>query len=405
MNRLVIRRRVLAVVALLTLGQSARGLDFHASGFGTASVSCFTNNSADFVINDQPQGAGRSNQCDGGTDSLLGGQLDAGWFKSLEIGVQVVGSRNENRDFLPALRVAQLRWFPSDALTIRIGRSPTPAFIYSESRQIRYAMPWVRPPLEVYGTLPTFSQDGVEFLYNQPFGNWQAEWHVGATQIHFDTPISNTHNTVPVNAYGGFVNLTLETSNTLLKFGYSYSETSFATPDIERLFSLLRSSHISQGGQLADHLAIADASTQLFSLGARHEYDDWLAISEFSYRTMQGFFRDQIGAYATLGRRFDSWMPYATIARRWSRGPNNDNRAGFLHPQVAALLTSTRYDTTSVGLGLVHDIHDNIKLKFQTDWIQPDNNSWGLYTNHSANYNYANPGGSWLFTLSMDFVF
>ena len=39
------------------------------------------------------------------------------------------------------------------------------------------------------------------------------------------------------------------------------------------------------------------------------------------------------------------------------------------------------------------------------DWIKPGSDRWGLYTNHSPDYDFANPDSDWLFTLTLDFVF
>ncbi|MGR8931897.1 MAG: hypothetical protein ACU836_14785 [Gammaproteobacteria bacterium] len=390
------------VLAIIPSVSRAMGVQF--AGFGTASVGCFTNNTAQFVINDQPEGPGRNRRCDAGTDSLLGLQVDLNLLESLEIGVQVVADRNADRDYLPGFMVAQLRWHPTDDLTLRLGRMPTPAFLYSESRQVRYAMPWVRPPIEVYGLFPTFSHDGIELIHNSRFGHWNAEWHGGFSRIEFDSPVSNSKDTIPVKTYGGFINLSIEKRATLIKLGYLYNQVSFSFPNVDRLFEALQSS-LPQGEQLVKDLAIDESPMHLLSLGMRHEFDDWLIIGEVSYRTMQGFFRNQYGAYISLGRRFDDWMPYATLARRWTSGPNTDSRAGFFQSQVSSVLTSSRFDTTSVALGISRDLTEQIKLKLQTDWIQPDGNSWGLYTNHVSTYNYSNPKSDWLFSLSVDFVF
>lgn len=392
-------------LGLMHISFTVSAVDLHVGGFGTASVSCFTDNTAQYVMNDQPEGPGHNRTCDGGTDSLLGVQLDLGLLESLEVGVQVVADRNVDRDYLPGVMVAQLRWHPTEDLTLRLGRMPTPVFLHSESRQVRYAMPWVRPPIEVYGLAPTFSHDGIEFIQEQRLSSWQFEWHGGLAHTEFDTPLSNSKDSAPVDTYGGFLNLSVENNSTLVKLGYLYNQTSFSSPSIVSLFDLLRTPAIPQGGALVKDLAIDESPLHLLSFGMRYEHDDWLLMSEFSFRSMEGFFRKQIGTYITLGRRFDDWFPYITLARRWSNGPNTDNRAGYLQAPVAALMLSSRYDTTSVALGVSRDINENIKLKFQTDWIKPDANSWGLYTNHASTFDYANPSQAWLFTLSLDFVF
>ncbi|RLJ17010.1 hypothetical protein DJ031_16270 [bacterium endosymbiont of Escarpia laminata] len=397
--------RLSIAAILLTLGRPGIALETYIGGFGTASLSCFSSDTADYVINDQPEGPGRTRHCDAGLDSTLGVQLDLGLSESVDFGLQIVAGRNVERNFKPDVTLAQLRWRPTDALTLRLGRMPSSAFLHAENRQVRYAMPWVRPPLEVYGLVPAFSQDGLEIINEGSFGRWQTEWHGGITRIAFDVAASNSRETFPIEANGAFLNLTLRDRNTQIKLGYGYSKTSFTSADAEALFGALSALVFPDGAQLADDLAIDQAATHLFGLGMSHEQNDWLAMAEFGFRSIEGFFRDQYGAYVTLGKRFGPWMPYSTLAWRWTRGPDSDSRAGFLQPQVDVVLASSRYDTSSLALGLSREITEQATLKFQADWIQPDKNSWGLYYNHAPDYDYANPDSDWLFTLSLDFIF
>ncbi len=397
--------KLLLAVILLTLSRSGIAIETYLSGFGTASLSCFSSDTADYVINDQPEGAGRTRHCDAGLDSSLGVQLDLGLSESVDFALQIVADRNTDRSYTPDVTLAQLRWRPTDALTLRFGRMPTDAFLHAENRQVRYAMPWVRPPLAVYGLMPTFSQDGLTIIHERRISSWNLEWHGGITRINMDSPLSNSRETSSVEANGPFLNLTLRDRNTRIKLGYAYGKTSISSSGVEQILSGLRTFVFPDGAQLADDLAIDRAATHLFGFSVSHERNDWQAMAEFGYRSIEGFFRDQYGAYVTLGRRFGPWMPYSTLARRWTRGPDSDSRAGFLQPQVDALLASSRYDTSSLALGLSREITEQTTLKFQADWIQPDKNSWGLYYNHAPDYDYANPDSDWLFTLSLDFIF
>lgn len=397
--------RLLLTLGLAASATPAAALDAHLGGFGSASLSCFDYDAADYVVNDQPRGPGRSGRCDAGLDSLLGVQLDLGLGDTVDLGVQLVADRNADRSYTPDLSVAQLRWHPTHATTVRLGRMPTAAFLHSEDRQVRYAQPWVRPPLEVYGLLPTYSNDGLEILHESSLNGWHAEWQGGVTAISFDTPVSNSDTTYPVKTRQAYLALLLRDSNTLVKLGYAHSRVSVAYPDAEALIGALRMLG-PDGATLADDLAIDDSPGHMFGINVRHEQGNWLFMGEFGYRTVEGYFRDQYGAYVTLGRRFGPWMPYATLARRATSGPDSDSRAGVLQPQVEALLAASRFDATSASLGLSREIGEHAVLKFQTDWIRPDNNSWGLYTNHSPTaYDYADPGSNWLFTLSLDFIF
>ena len=385
----------------------------HIGGFGTASLSCFSNEQADYVLNDQPEGAGRTRDCDAGLDSLLGVQLDLGLQENLDFGLQLIADRNEDRSYTPDVTVAQLRWYPSDATTLRLGRMPTPSFLHSEDRQVRYAQPWVRPPLEVYGLIPLFSNDGVELLYRSRLGDWNAEWQGGLTRIEFESPKSNADSTYPVESRQATLNVSLQHAGTLIKLGYSYGKVTLKQPDLITLVDALRS--MDEAGspgasELADDLAIEDSPWHLLALGMRYEKNSWLFMGEAAYRTIEGFFRDQYGTYLTLGRWMGPWMPYVTLAKRWTDGPDRDSRADALGigGTIEELLASTRFDTTSVALGLSRHMGEHLVLKLQSEWIKPDDNSWGLYTNHAYGYgdaDYLNPSSEWLHTVSLDFVF
>ncbi len=155
----------------------------------------------------------------------------------------------------------------------------------------------------------------------------------------------------------------------------------------------------------ADDLEIDDSASHLLGIGVQHKRNNWLIIGEFSFLTMEGFLRDQYGAYLTLGRHFGPWMPYATVAKRSTRGPDSDSRSGFLDAEVNALLGATRFDTTSISLGISRELCEHAILKLQADNITPHTESWGLYTNYAPDYNYLDPESNWLITMSLDFVF
>jgi hypothetical protein len=395
----------LALGALLIVpGAPVLALDTHFAGFGTASLSCAQNNTADFIVNEQPTGPGRTRRCDAGLDSVIGLQLDVGLSKALDFGLQLVADRNPDRSYAPEVAVAQLRWRLDEATTLRFGRMPTASFLHEEDRKVRYAQPWVRPPQEVYGLVPAFSNDGLSLIRIGRLGHWRAEWHGGITTVQFDSPITNSHDLVSVKSRQVFLNLALQEGNTLIKLGYGLSRVSSQAPGIQALLTGLRLSGAA-GTALAEDLVLDNSTAKLFTVGLRHEWDNWLAMGEFGYRTVAGYPRDQYGAYVTVGRRFGLWMPYATLARRWTHGPDSDSRAGFLALPVNTLLAASRYDSSSLSLGLSREIHQKATLKLQADWIKPSNNSWGIYTNHAPDYNYAHPDSNWLLTLSLDFVF
>ncbi len=256
---------VIAVFIQTTASQAA-AIDFYFDGFGTASLSCFGSDVADYVSNEQPVGPGRSRSCDAGIDSLLGVQLDLGLSESLEFGLQLIADRNEDRSYTPDVSVAQLRWRPNEVTTVRLGRMPTPAFLHSEDRQVRYALPWARPPVEVYSLIPPLSQDGLEIIYEDRLGRWHAEWQGGISVLDFDSPSPNSDDTFSVDTRQAYLGLTLQDSNTILKLRYGYAKISLERPEMEALFSFLQNLG-PDGAALADDLSVDDSPSHMLSLG------------------------------------------------------------------------------------------------------------------------------------------
>ncbi len=176
----------------LVVAAEASAVEFHFGGFGTGSFSTFNNTKADYVLNDQPEGPGRTRSSDIGLDSSLGVQFDLGLNKSLDLGLQIVADRNPDRTVTPEVTVAQMRWRLSPALTVRLGKMPIGAFLNAETRKVRFTMPWVRPPLEVYSLVPTSSRDGVDIIHEGKLGCWFSELHGGLVRSRFDVPLSNS---------------------------------------------------------------------------------------------------------------------------------------------------------------------------------------------------------------------
>lgn len=399
-------KSLVMAISLMTVAANTLAFEPHLRGFGTASLSCFSSNDSDFVTNNQPKGPGISGTCDTGVDSLLGLQIDAELTRQLEFGLQIIADRHADASFDPDFSIAQLRWHANDALTFRFGRMPTPTFLHSEDRQVRYAMPWVRPPLEVYGLIPTLYNDGMEFVFETVLKEWQIEWHGGISRFDFEIPDAATKGALDdVETENVYLNFLVRNSNTLIKIGYFKFKVSAPSEAAIAIFDALEFFNGPPGSALVSDLEIKDSDSELISLGIRYDNNNWLAMGEYAYRTIDSYLRDQYGAYMTVGYHMDDWMPYFTLARRWTKGPDTDNRAGLLTPQLNTLLAYSRFDSTSISLGLSRVLNEQATLKVQTDWIQPDDDSWGLYFNHSSDYDFNNPESDWLFSLSLDFIF
>jgi hypothetical protein len=55
------------------------------------------------------------------------------------------------------------------AFSVRLGRTVLPSFLYSDTREVGYSNPWVRPPIEAYSLVPIDHSDGVDASYQVHF--------------------------------------------------------------------------------------------------------------------------------------------------------------------------------------------------------------------------------------------
>jgi hypothetical protein len=57
---------------------------------------------------------------------------------------------------------ASIGYRPDPNARIRIGRTNADMFLYADSRNVGFALPWVRPPVDFYGFAPLAAMDGID---------------------------------------------------------------------------------------------------------------------------------------------------------------------------------------------------------------------------------------------------
>ena len=180
------RRTLLLLAGIAALASSpgtGAAPDLQVSGFATAGAVYSRADDLEFarVGIDAPGG----NRVDTGPDSVLGVQL--GWQSGDGTGavLQVVTRETQRGDYTPRPALAFLSHALSPALTVRAGRLRSPFFMLSETADINYSQPWVRPPAEVYALNPFADMDGIDLLHRSPIGGSFIELHpyLGSSRI------------------------------------------------------------------------------------------------------------------------------------------------------------------------------------------------------------------------------
>ncbi len=357
-------------------------------GFGTVGVSCYSSDTLDFLREERPDGPGKNRRCDHQIDSNVGLQVDANLTDSVQITGQATSYHRADDTYTPELTLANLRWVINDKLNLRLGRMQLPIYFSSEYRNVLYAQTWVRPPTEVYNLATAYSIDGLELNYNQMLSDWELRVSTGVAESRFDTTWSDApHNTYEAKVHLGYLDLRLSKQSWQFKASLLGGKLSWHQPQVDYLLSLLNP-------QLASDLMMIDKRLIIASGGVRYENNDWLIQTEYLYRTIDSFYRDQHGIYLLMGHRFGKWMPYSIFSKRWSESQGKENHATLLDAALAqAIVNGTYDDHNSVALGLSRQLGEKAIIKYQANIVMPDS---GFLQSTTIDT---------LHTLNLDFVF
>lgn len=318
--------------------------------------------------------------------------VDNGWSGRLDnrVGVQarwnitpawsaVVQSRvqrNGADDVRMATPWAYLSWQPDRHWEVRLGRFRQALFLTTESYDIGYSQPWVRPPAELYTLVgETTSVDGIQVRHRHAWASGLTGTltaHAGVMEVKRPRyQVRNTHN----------VGLAYAVSNGALTVQAALvsARIRMNSPGIEQLEALIRP----QNAAVADEYSVADVSGQTYGgLGVRYEKDGWLFMSEIGATQLQRrSMTDRLGWYATLGRTLGSWTPYVTYAENRVTGTLSEERLppGNAASAANALLARRNTGQHTWSFGVRWDFQEGMDLKVQLDRIRPD--TYGLQAN------------------------
>lgn len=400
----------LLACALPAQAQDARdtGLSWKLSGFGTLGVAHSDERSADFTASVlRKDGAGYTHPWSMDVDSRLGAQLDLGmgpWSAVL----QVVSEQRLDGSYRPEIEWANVKYQLTPEIALRAGRIALPVFLAAEYRKVGYALPWVRTPVDVYGTLPISSSDGVD-------ATWR--WSTGAlrhnTQVLAGSTNRELANGLKIRAgdirgishsfeYGAL-------SGRVTAFGGRLS-----TGIGKELFDALRQFGPA-GDALAERHAIEDKRVRMLSAGASYDPGPWFVTAEYGQTRTSSLLGDGSSMYVGAGLRRGAFTPYAGYAQVRSDGPTSDPglpSAGLPPPLAGAAqqlnaglnaFLSTIPVQSTWSAGVRWDAAPDIALKVQFDHVRPQDGSRGTLINQQPDFRSGRAFG--IASVALDFVF
>ena len=367
---------------------AAKGPAWKFSGFGTLGAVHASTREADYTSSVMhATGAGRSAPWSVEVDSRLGAQLDVSQGRWSAV-LQLVSEQDLEGSYRPRLEWANVKYQATPDLAIRLGRIALPVFLAADYRKVGYTLPWVRTPVEVYGSLPISSSDGID-------ATWR--WSSGATRHatqafwgHTDTRLYDDRR-LHARAIAG---LSHSIERGALSARVSALTGMLTTGIGTELFTALPAFG-PQGQALAARYAIEDKRVSMVSMGANYDPGAWFLSAEIGRSHTDSLLGRTTALYAGGGYRYDSLTPYVGYAKVRAHGATSDPglQLAGLPPRVQAagavvnmalniyLATVPQQSTASAGLRW--DAASNIALKAQYDRVSPGAGSRGTLINPS----------------------
>lgn len=409
-------RRFLALLPLASLLAStvrADGLDlsiFSVSGFGTFGAVHSSEHDADFTSNVlKPNGAGYTHDWSFDVDSLVAGQLSFQPSSSFSAVVQVISEQLYDGSYRPHVEWANVSYRPVDDLTVRVGRIVLPAFMYSDTRQVGYALPWVRPPVEVYHLVPITNNDGIDASYRV---------HTGGLVQTFATSYGKSDPDLPPDVGGSAHGRQMWLLSDTLEYGaasahIAYQSVELTVPAFDPLFDEL-ADFGPAGVALADKYDVINKRARFYGFGAQYNPGSWFVIGEWGNVDYHSLLGETTAWYVSGGYRWGQVTPYLTYSD--SRVISNTSDPGLpvaalppaLAPAAVQLnagldtLLENAADQRTLGAGARWDFHPNLALKFQFDHMRIGPDSHGTLINPQPGFR---PGAVVnLISATIDFV-
>jgi len=382
---------------------------FSFSGFGTLGEVHSSEHQADFtssVFN--PNGAGYSRNWSAAVDSLIAAQVTGKFTPQWSAMVQVISEQNYDDTYTPHVEWANIKYQLTPDLGLRIGRIVLPSFLISDNRNVGYANPWVRPPLEIYTLVPLTTNDGADASYTVHMG--------GVAQTFVGVYGNNDSNSVGGGSsharHTWLIADTLDTGAATVHI--SYQQTRLSVDSLNDFFDAFRQFG-SQGVALADEYDVDHSRVKSFGMGAMYDPGKWFATAEWGTTDYNSVLGKQTGWYASSGYRLAKFTPYLTYGTIKTTGHRSDpgltvsalppslaGPATGLNAALNAILGAAPVQTTTSS-GVRWDVFRNADLKLQYDHIRLGAGSPGVLTNLQPDFQ---RGGTVnLISIAIDFVF
>ncbi len=415
MARPILALPPLAFCLLATSAQAQSNTAFKFSGFGTLAATTSSEKNADFTSSySQPNGPGFTRSTDFGVDSRLGIQVDLKLSESFSAVVQAISEHRFDNTYKPYLNMAHLKFKVASGLSFRAGRMPFSAYLISDYKKVGYAMPWVRPPVEVYQFNPLTYVDGADLVWQATAGDVAFSGQVIGGSTDADLPATTGTSKFKGKSLGA-ASLSATVGSATFRAFYLQMKSTVDNTYLDSAtgpYALLRAPVIPYpldpsvlvpnpyySPALADQYQIKSDKTTYLSVGFNYDPGDWFVMAEGARNAGdENQLLHATGFYITGGYRFGAWTPYVTFASK-----KTDSATTNPNPIIDAILAGSQQAQSSTSGGVRWEVRKNMAVKAQVDLVKNATGSPGALINEQAAFK---RGESYnLVTLALDFVF
>ncbi|UGQ48194.1 hypothetical protein [Massilia endophytica] len=400
---------LLAVPCAVQAADGEAGPQWAFGGFGSLGAVHSSQRHADFTANPLiPGQAGFTHPWSMDVDSRLGAQLTVNPSKQWSAVVQVVSERTVHHDFRPHIEWANVKYQATPDLSLRFGRIALPLFLAADYRKASYALPWVRPPVELYSSLPVSSSDGVDVGYRWTAAGVKQETQLmyGATHVRVGPGSSaRAHGVRGISHTASQGDLSVRA--TLMAAQLALDEGGELVNALGRFGSA--------GAALGERYSMASKRITAFSMGFNYDPGHWFLMGEFGRFNARSLLGDRSAWYLSSGRRWGAFTPYLTYARVGSNTPTSvpgiplQGLARGVAAQAATVNNElnrqlhTIAEQHSAIAGLRWDFASHAALKLEHGRVRPLGGTQGTLINIQPGFQSGKTFG--VSSVVVDFVF
>jgi hypothetical protein len=338
--------------------------------------------------------------------------MTANLTSKLSAVLQVISEQNYDDTYTPDVEWANVKYQFTPDFDVRIGRTALPVFMFTDTRNVGYATPWVRLPVELYELVGVRSNDGVDGSYRMRLGPGTntLQLAAGGSDTRFPAGDDGT-GTVHARGLRALAD-TFEVGFATLQLTYGRSRITIA--EFDPLFDAFRQFG-PQGVAIANKYDVDDRLVNFIGMGLRYDPGAWFVMGEIGHLATRSLIGDNTGWYVSGGPRLGAFTPYITYAARKVESDRSDSGLTvaalppFLAAEASELNTTLNTQLGSIdvqrtiSMGVRWDFREDVDCKLQVDHTRNGAGSPGLLEDLQPGFR---PGGTVnLINATLDFVF